>query len=178
MFGRELVFGLHEKAGFEIRKHGGILNHEFGVSSVAGFLARKLNEYEVVVDIQVVENAGALHDIGRLLSEDETKHAMVGADFLRQKKVDEKIVRIVEAHSFYTFPRGQFPEPTTWEGRIIHAADLCFAGEIMDMWKRIEDVIRRCPGVQEEWLWGISKKIYWEIRRVIQTFPFAGDPPV
>ena len=171
MFDKELVGGLYEKAGLLTPENIGIVNHNFGVADVAGFLARKLDQWGVNVDIELVETVGALHDIGKGI-EDGPEHSIKGADFLRQEDVDERIVEIVRRHEFCYFERGQIPEPETWEQKLVFLADYYFGGEIVDMWERIEDVIARCPEAQEEWLRGSAKKIYQKILDVIQIFPF------
>lgn len=54
--------------------------------------------YEVGADVDVVRLGCLLHDIGKVITEDEGTHIQLGADLLRRFKMPEKVVSAVAEH--------------------------------------------------------------------------------
>lgn len=172
MFDKSLVSMLYVEAGLEIEEDLGLLNHMSGVSHVAEFLAEKFNRQGVTVDSQLAATGGALHDIGKVIDRDDSKHVAVAVKFLGEEEVDPRIIQIVERHEFYVRPWG-VPEPETWEEKLVLLADLCFGGNIVSMRERRRDIILRFPkDIKLKWLMQKSEEIYQEVLGVIQVFPF------
>ena len=53
---------------------------------------------EVGADVDVVRRACLLHDIGKVITEDEGTHVQLGADLLRRFKFPEKVINAVYEH--------------------------------------------------------------------------------
>ena len=179
MFDRKLVETIYQEAGILKPEYLGILNHIMGVTQVAGFLGRKLNQ-RVRIDVELVETAAMLHDIGKVFDDTPQGHVIKGVEFLREQGVDERIVRIVQRHQVWSFEQGEIPEPSTWEEKLVFLGDLIFGQYIMSFTERVEDIIRRYSGMgklpqeREKWLREKSQEIYQEISEILspQSLPF------
>ena len=110
-----------------------VINHRINVSHYAKEIAEKASK-DFVVDINLVEIGGLLHDIGRSKT-NGVHHGYIGAEILRGKKIDEKVALICERHvgsgidkkdaeTFGLPPKKYIPE--TIEERIVCHADNFF----------------------------------------------------
>lgn len=54
--------------------------------------------YEVGADVEVVRLGCLLHDIGKVITDDEGTHIQLGADLLRRFKLPEKVINAVAEH--------------------------------------------------------------------------------
>ena len=98
--------------------------HVERVRRLCRYIARKLMEKGIEVDLEVLELAALLHDIGRNISEE--RHAIVSAEIARQilnslgysKDKIEKVVKAILAHSYSARIK-----PETIEGAILSDAD-------------------------------------------------------
>lgn len=175
MFDKQLVGILYNKVGLLSPGKIGLVNHMFGVSIVAGFLARKLLDADISVNVGMAETAAAIHDIGKVFDEGSPEHIIKGVEFLREQGIDEGIIRIVERHEVYSFKENETPpDPATWEEKLVFLADLSFSGNIVPIEERVEDIISRYPGIRKKWLREKSQEIYSKILAIVspQTLPF------
>lgn len=89
-----------------------LIKHMLSVEAVMRSLAERFNE-----DKDKWGLAGLLHDVDyEETSDDFTKHGIIGAKLLREKGVEEDVVKAVEAHV------GRVPRHTNME-KAIYAAD-------------------------------------------------------
>ena len=179
MFDKELVGKLYQISGILCPQHLGILNHIMGVTHVAVFLGHKLNQQENLgIDVQLVENAAMLHDIGKMFDGSPRGHVIEGVKFLRRQEVDGKIIRLVQTHQVWVFEEGEIPEPSSWEERLIFLADLTFQDSIIPVKELVKDLIERysqhMPQGREKWLRDRSQEIYQKISEILspQPLPF------
>ncbi len=176
MFDEELVGRLYQETEILNPQHIWLLNHMMGVSHVAGFLGRKLEQHDITIDVELLETAALIHDIGKVFDRGNQEHVIKGVKFLREKKVDEKIVRPIELHEVYSFEKDVLPEPSSWEERTLFLADLAFGQHVMLVKERVEDIIGRYSILPDraKWLRKMSQEIYQEISEIIspESLPF------
>lgn len=179
MFDKKLVGKLYQKAGIFYPQHLGLFNHFTGVTHVAGFLSRKLNQKQNIgIDTELVETAAMLHDIGRLFDDSPQGHVIEGVKFLSEQAVDKKIIQIIQRHEVWIFEDGDIPEPSSWEEKLVFLGDLIFKDHIMLYKERLEDIISRYSNVmppgREKWLRQKSQEIYQQISEILspETLPF------
>lgn len=181
MFDRKLVGGLYQKSGVFCPEYVWLLNHLTGVTHVAGFLSRRLNQKQnIEIDTELVEAAAMLHDIGKLFDNSPQGHVIEGVKFLSSQAVDKKIIQIVQRHEVYSFESGEISEPSTWEEKLVFLADLSFGNHIVSTKERVKDIIRRykdsggIPRGREKWLEEKSQEVYRQVLEIIspQTLPF------
>jgi len=169
MYDKPLVQKLYEKSGILAPQYIGVIVHMTGVMTVAGYLARKLNEKEQNINVERLETSAMLHDIGKAFNQDLMGHVDAGIKFLSEQKVDEKIVKLVEAHKFWS---NNTPEPSNWEEMLVFFADMIFGQNIMPFRKRREDVISRYKHVlapsQQNLLRTKSELVY---QKIAETLP-------
>ena len=165
MFDRELVERLYQKAGLFEPRWFGILLHQIGVMSIAGFLALKLSEENgLEIDVDLTETGALLHDIGKVFDESPQGHVLSGVKFLSEQNVDKRVIDIVRKHQFWSFRDNKALIPSTWEERLVFFGDLTFSNHIMSMKERMKDVIARFEtwGLVEE-----AEKLHQEISELL-----------
>ncbi len=172
----KVIGALYCKAGMLTPNTIGLINHCSGVAHNAGYLARLLNEHSLNIDIETVETAAMLHDIGKMFNNDLWGHVSTGAEFLRGQKVPEEIVSLVARHQIW---QNEVTEPLSWELKVLILGDLSFRERIMPIKERVEDIINRyvgngIPPGEEKWLKKLSEDIQREILEIIkpQILPF------
>lgn len=70
-----------------------LLKHSREVSTLAGLMAA-----EVKLDTRLAKRAGLLHDIGKMLDQPDTSHALAGMELLKKYKEHPVVVNAVGAH--------------------------------------------------------------------------------
>lgn len=114
-----------------------VIKHCINVSNYAIEIAEKASK-DFEIDLYLVEIGGLLHDIGRSKT-NGIHHGVIGAEILRNRDVDEKIVLICERHigsgidkkdaeTFGLPPRNYMPE-TIEEKIVCHADNFFINGE-------------------------------------------------
>jgi tRNA (cytidine56-2'-O)-methyltransferase len=139
-----------------------IISHVTTVYNLSMAMGRYAN-----ADMKLIAAGSLLHDIGRTKT-NGISHAVAGADLLREKNIDELIVRIVERHT----GAGILPEeakklglpdrnyiPETLEEKIVAQADNLVSGknivtlaETLERYKLqgLEEPAKRIKKLQEE----------------------------
>jgi uncharacterized protein len=74
-----------------------VINHIEKVTEKSLELGKKLKEKGINVDIQLLETAGYLHDIGRSVSHG-VDHGVEGAKILKENGFSEPVIKMVERH--------------------------------------------------------------------------------
>ncbi|MFH1780616.1 MAG: HD domain-containing protein [Candidatus Nealsonbacteria bacterium] len=159
------------------KKNIGILNHCAGVAHAASHISRRLNAQGLNINVDLVETASWLHDIGKPVKPGLWEHVDEGVKFLQEQGVDEKIVNLVRKHQYWG--ETESVKGLSWEEKIIIIADLSFSDHIIPLSERVDDIITKYSGNgilpgQEKWLKQLSQALYREVSEAIkpQTLPF------
>lgn len=100
-----------------------IIKHSLIVNKLSVSLAKKLKDRGEDVNIDLVDRASLLHDIGKIFEIRKTKsggwHGEIGYKILKREGFPE-IAVITRKHVLSYFLRGKF---NTWEEKIIQYAD-------------------------------------------------------
>ena len=138
-----------DEALFLLRKYcsNSVLKHSLAVSNNAKKLAEKIKDNGYDIDVNFVEVAALLHDIGRSKTHG-VKHGIVGAKIILEHSKDKKIARVCETHIGAGIAKDEakaigIPEknylPETLEEKIIaHADNITFGTETVSIEKVIE----------------------------------------
>ena len=118
-----------------------IQRHSLLVAEVALFLAAGLNRNGSKLDLQLIEAAALLHDVGKLCGlETGENHAVLGAGMLKGI-VAPAVARIVEEHIF--LDSSQVAGPIT-ESLIVNYSDKRVKhDQVVSIEQRYEDLIER-----------------------------------
>ncbi|MFP4655430.1 MAG: TIGR00295 family protein [Methanohalobium sp.] len=110
-----------------------VIEHCKAVSSFAVEIAKKVRASGKMVDMELVEIGGLLHDIGRSRTHG-IKHAVEGAKIAESIGLDPKIIRIIKTHigagvtpeeaKNLSFPEDDYVPRTIEEKIIAHADNL------------------------------------------------------
>ncbi|MFQ3645662.1 MAG: ribonuclease Y [Anaerolineae bacterium] len=112
--------------------------HSIETAHLAGMIAAELG-----ADVMVAKMGGLLHDLGKAIDHEvEGTHALIGADFLRRYKVDERVVNCVAAHHHEV-------EKTCVEAYIVEAADAISGARPGARRESIESYIKRVKNLEE-----------------------------
>jgi ribonuclease Y len=112
--------------------------HSIETAHLAGMIAGELG-----ADVMVAKMGGLLHDLGKAIDHEvEGTHALIGADFLRRYKVDERVVNCVAAHHHEV-------EKTCVEAYIVEAADAISGARPGARRESIESYIKRVKNLEE-----------------------------
>ena len=118
----------------ELKVPYNVRRHSLKVADKALDIAEKIKLKEI--DMDLIEIGGILHDIGRCKTHG-FKHALIGANLIRERGLSERIARICETHILGGFDKEDakqvgLPErdylPVTLEEKIICLADKYLAG--------------------------------------------------
>jgi len=112
--------------------------HSIETAHLAGMIAAELG-----ADVMVAKMGGLLHDLGKAIDHEvEGTHALIGADFLRRYKVDERVVNCVAAHHHEV-------EKTCVEAYLVEAADAISGARPGARRESIESYIKRVKNLEE-----------------------------
>ncbi|MBW2995936.1 HD domain-containing protein [Candidatus Woesearchaeota archaeon] len=113
---REESIELLKKHGLDDIK----IKHCEKVSEIAVFLAKKLIEKGEKIDVNLVEIAGLLHDVGTVEEKDKAEHAKAGEKILEKLNFDQKLITIVRKHLLSAIIEDPLE---TWEEKLVFYAD-------------------------------------------------------
>jgi ribonuclease Y len=112
--------------------------HSIETAHLAGMIAGELG-----ADVMVAKMGGLLHDIGKAIDHEvEGTHAIIGADFLKRYKVDERVINCVASHHHEV-------EQTCVEAYIVEAADAISGARPGARRESIESYIKRVKNLEE-----------------------------
>ena len=148
-----------------VPKH--IVEHCIAVAKLAVFLAKRLKEKGILVDIRLVDRACLLHDILRICDlDDYSRFVHSAADKTRWKQLKSKykglchedaaaallcekypeLAQVIRKHR-YTAIAHQKDKPHTWEEKLIYYADKrVMHDRIVSLKKRLEEAHKRYAG--------------------------------
>ncbi|MCD6576204.1 MAG: HDIG domain-containing protein [Nanoarchaeota archaeon] len=169
---REECFKLLEK--YESFPH--IVEHSKLVNKIAVYLAKKLKEKGVNINVELVDRASLLHDIGKSIvirmdaqraNTIEDNHHIVGEEILTKEGYPE-LAKIVRKHSLK-----EIQNLETWEEKVVHYADLRVRhSSIVGVKERVEDIVRRYKVPPEK---RIDKKVIFALEKEIYGI-IGGSP--
>ena len=132
-----------------------VIKHSIAVSKLALKIAKKLKKKGYNVNLNFIEIASLLHDIGRAKTHG-IKHGIEGAKILRKRKGFEKFAKVCERHigagikkeeaSKLGLPKRDFMPKTLEEKVIAHADNLIFYDKEVPIEKTIEKLKKELGG--------------------------------
>ncbi len=134
------------------------LSHSVETANLAGMIAAELG-----ADVATSRMGGLLHDIGKAIDHEvEGSHAIIGADFIKQFKINERVVNCVASHHHEV-------EQDSVEAIIVEAADAISGArpgarrESVDNYirrvKMLEDIANSFEGVQQSYALQAGREI-------------------
>jgi len=145
-----------------------ILNHSLAVAKLAGFLAERLREKAVAVDVNLVDRACLLHDTARVcdferLDYSRFKQTVTEQDKAKWRQIRAKYKGIRHEDAAYEIFKEKYPvlaltikrhkytamlnkqtRPNTWEEKIVYYSDMRVMHEaIVPLKSRLEDGHKR-----------------------------------
>ena len=145
-----------------------IQNHCKTVNKVAVFLAKKLKEKDIDINVGLVDAASLLHDVGRTGEKEKyprLKHPIEGYNRLKEKYPE--IAGIIKVHDLLNVN-----DVKSWEEKIVNYADKrAWENIIVTMKKRIASVEKRYGFILPETI----KQKYIQLEK--QIFDIIGIEP-
>lgn len=129
-----------------IQKHNDtdrVYRHSLAVNKLAVFIAKKLKEKGISVNIELVDRASLLHDLDKIqtLSQGHL-HGEMSAGMLNGMGYPE-IAEVVKNHSSASLKN---VAKLSWEAKIVNYADKrCLVDEVVSLEKRYEYGLKRYP---------------------------------
>jgi putative nucleotidyltransferase with HDIG domain len=118
------------------------------VNKVANYLAKKLKENGIRIDLNVVDCASLLHDIGKsitILDKLEDKHHILAEEILTKEGYPE-LGLVCRRHSLR-----ELKNVSTWEEKVVKYADLRVKHDkLVSVKERMEDLGERYAFIKEE----------------------------
>ena len=115
-----------------------VLSHSVEVAHLCGLMAA-----EMKLDVATAKRTGLLHDIGKTLNHEvEGSHALIGADFLRERGESEEIVNGVASHHDEV-------EHTCLYGILVSAADAISAARPGARSETMSTYLKRLENLEE-----------------------------
>jgi putative nucleotidyltransferase with HDIG domain len=143
-----------------------IRRHSFRVNEVAVFIARKLKEKGIDIDVKLVDRASLLHDLDKIPTLSEIhRHGKMAAEMLEEKGISREIQKIIINHP----PGGNFEN---WETKVVNYADKRVThDQIVSLKERFEYARKTYPEYHDINL----EKRYYELEKEI--FGIIGMKP-
>jgi uncharacterized protein len=145
-----------------------IVKHSLATAKLAVFLAKKLKEKDIAVDVELVERACLLHDVARICEVKESDYNNVGMTVTEQEKTAWNKLKteynaIHHEDTAYELLKEQYPvlaltikkhryvsvldendRPDTWEEKIVYYADKrVMHDKIVTLKERLDDAHQR-----------------------------------
>ncbi len=145
-----------------------ILDHSLAVAKLAVFLAQRLNEKEIKVNVDLLEKSCLLHDVARVcdfkeLDYSKFEQTVTEQDKSRWQQLRKKYKGISHEEAAYDILKAKYPvvalvikkhrymgmldeksRPDTWEQKLLFYSDMrVMHDEIVPLKRRLEDGHRR-----------------------------------
>lgn len=122
-----------------------IIRHCIAVSRLACEIAKKLESKGKRINMELLDRACLLHDIGKLESiEKGGRHEQIGYNILVKHGLKE-IAEVIRKHPLH-YISDLKNQPKTWEEKILYYADKRVINhKIAPLKKRLEDLYKRYP---------------------------------
>jgi putative nucleotidyltransferase with HDIG domain len=127
---------------------GRVLKHSLKVNEVAMFLGKKLVKKGKKINLNLLDVASLLHDIGKKLSDEtDLNHVDAGAKILQKGNL-EKIAEIIKKHSINSIIEKE-KIPQTWEEKLIYYTDRRVKEDnLVSIDERLKDMKKRYPKIK------------------------------
>ena len=123
----------------EYKLPGNIRKHSRQVDRIAVFMAKKLRESGIDIDIELVDRAALIHDLDKLLTLKTRNHGEITEQILREKGYP-KLGEVAKCHRF----RHIHDRNLSWEGKVLMYADKRVKHDkIASLAERLHDFIVR-----------------------------------
>ncbi len=122
-----------------------LARHSLLVRDVASWIARRFAERGTRLDIEAIEAAAALHDVGKtpLLAGDPREHNDLSALVLAAEGLPH-LAELARRHIVYAVREPDLA-PRTLEEKIVYYADRRAGQELTSLEERVRDLARRFP---------------------------------
>lgn len=126
-----------------------VRKHSLCVNKVAVFLASRMKEKGISIDVDLVDRASLLHDLDKIKTLHTGDHGLVAYDILRQKGYSE-VARVVKNHLY-----DALDSDLEWEEKIVNYADKrCSEDKIVPLQERMDYIMKhyssKYPAVNKE----------------------------
>ena len=123
-----------------------IRQHSLAVEKVAVFLAGKMRQNGIAVDVSIVSAGALLHDIGKMLSFKQGREENLVSKELLEKEGLRAIALIAERHMLSKILEGDFHEWAVEEKIVYYADKRVKHSSIVGVNERVSDLIERYSG--------------------------------
>ena len=118
-----------------------VRRHCLCVNKVAVFLAQKLKEKSIDIDVELVDRASLLHDLDKIPTLDTRDHGIMTAKILLEKGHGKRIGDVIKKHYFHAILEDDF---RGWEEKIVNYSDKrCQNDRIATLHERFEYAKKR-----------------------------------
>jgi len=150
-----------------------IIDHSITVTKIAVFLAKKLKQKGIDVNVDLVEKASLLHDIDKIPSlKDLTNHGEIGREILVKKGLND-IADVTAVHIAESLEDGKVD---TWEKKLVNYADKRVKhNSIVTIDERYDDLIQRYHHVSEQGFNKMRKLIKDVEKQIFQNLDFKPE---
>lgn len=84
-----------------------------GVAIVAQFIGQQLSNKGVVIDLNLLFVAAAIHDFGKGWDPSPRGHTLAGVEYLKSQNRDRRLISIIKKHQFWCFNDEEVEKPKT-----------------------------------------------------------------
>jgi putative nucleotidyltransferase with HDIG domain len=148
-----------------------IIKHSLKVNEISVFLAKKLKQKGIKIDIDLLNAGSLLHDIKKwdeIRNNKISSHGFDGYNLFKNKL--PKLADVIKKHMLY-----QIPYLKTWEEKIVHYADRRVNHDkIVSLEKRFDYLNKRYPAIDKKKrkkIYELNKKLEKEIFSKIDIKP-------
>lgn len=146
MISKKEAFKILEEEGID----GKVLKHSLKVNQISMFLGEKIKSRGENVDLELLDIASLLHDVGRKLSDENGKnHVENGVGILKKRGLN-KVADVVEKHVL-TSVLNENESPKTWEEKILYYSDKRVnEDKLVSIKERLNYYKKRYPGIRKD----------------------------
>jgi len=138
-----------------------IVKHSRKVNQISVFLARRLNERGVKIDVSAVDRASLLHDLDKIKTLKSHKHGIITEEIL-VKKGFSSLGRLAKFHRF-----DYVVKLKTWEEKVINYSDKrCVEDKIVTLKQRFAYLDKKYK-IHKRKKSDLAKKVFLKLEREI-----------
>ncbi|MFH1398888.1 MAG: HD domain-containing protein [Candidatus Woesearchaeota archaeon] len=149
-----------------------VVKHVEVVNRIAVFLAQKLREAGVDIDVELVDRASLLHDLDGVMTKGEHRgvHGEVAEQILINKGYPQ-IARIVKNHVYWCINK----DGLSWEEKVVNYADKRGMANVVSMQERLDYFHKRyktCSDGEEALARKTNAKLFEVEREIFSKLDF------
>lgn len=146
-----------------------VMRHTELVNKIAVFLANKLQEAGVDIDVDLVDRASLLHDLDKMQTIKDDAHGEKTEEILIQKGYPV-VGKIAKQHRF----KWIHDPKLSWEAKVVNYSDkrvmhdqlVSLTERLKDAWERYKDIAEYRDKKAEELFFALEKEIFSLIRLI------------